>query len=517
MTKIGSIWLSDGAVMSAGNSAAAQAAAAHAAAAQHAAAVHAAWVHAAAMAAPAHVAGGAGAAAAAHVGAQAALTAIGTGVFAVGAAAGAVLITRAAMRGMVTFSERLEADATTWLEAYDSNEGWNEAVLAVAARNARIRVLGAQLRNTDGTGDDGDLPDPISPAARSVPDLRRWCEGTDQRLRLAEQKLAARASEAALRTLAQMPGGTGLVAYVPPLVDLQPCYAAAQPPPARPADEAAHAELAARTDFGVTAELGRLPSDVDADDYRRVLHAAAQARKVAATGKATLADVWQQDLHVLVATARENAELRRAETLDAARYLETLDVAGMGLATGSETADTGGAPPDDDDALAHLRRRLAAVLVGETLSDELRADAEDAMITARARTEDTLVRTQLRTLLEEMNYEVHSAESASTGLVITSPGLEDAAVHVDLSEQAFEAQVHPGTSGWDSTRTARWRQAWDEITRQLAAAGLAVDVIEPASAKAAGSADHADDVDTEAEDTATSAPATRARYHGRSR
>ena len=511
-TKIGSIWLSDGAVMSAGNSAAAQAAAAHAAAAQHAAAVHAAWVHAAAMAAPAHAAGSASAAAAAHVGAHAALAAVGTGVFAVGAAAGAVVITRAVMSGMVTFSERLEADAAAWLQAHDSSEAWNEAVLAVAARNARIRVLGAELRKADGTGGDGDLPDPISPAARSVPDLRQWCEDTDQRLRRAEQKLAALANEAALRTLIRMPGGTGLVAYVPPPMDLQSCYSAAQPPPTWPDDEAAQAELTARTDAGVARELGLLPRDVAADDYRRVLHAAAQARKAAADGKATLADVWHQDLHVLVAAARENAELRRAETLDAARYLEALDAAGMGLAAGDEEAAGSAAPPADDAALAHLRRRLAAVLAGEKLSDELRADAEDAMITARTRAEDTLVRTQLRTLLREMNYEVHPAESASTGLVITSPGLADASVCVEFSERAFEARVRPGASGWDSDRTARWRQAWQEIAGQLAAAGLAVDVTEPVSAEPAD-ADGADGA--EAEDTA--AYAIKARYHGRNR
>jgi hypothetical protein len=508
-TKIGSIWLSDGAVMGAGNSAAAQAAAAHAAAAQHAAAIHAAWVHAAAMAAPAHAAGSAGTAAAAHVGAHAALAAVGTGVFAVGAAAGAVVITRAVMSGMVTFSDRLKADTAAWLQAHESSEAWNEAVLAVAARNARIRVLGAELRKADSTGDDGGLPDPISPAARSVPDLRQWCEDTDQRLQRAEQKLAALANEAALRTLIRMPGGTGLVAYVPPPMDLQPCYSAAKPP-AWPDDEAAQAELTARTGAGVTRELGLLPRDVAADDYRRVLHAAAQARKAAADGKATLADVWHQDLHVLVVTARENAELRRAETLDAARYLEALDAAGMGLTAGDEAAASSAAPPADDAALAHLRRRLAAVLAGEKLSDDLRADAEDAMITARTRAEDTLVRTQLRTLLKEMNYEVHPAESASTGLVITSPGLADASVCVEFSEQAFAARVRPGASGWDSDRTAQWRQAWQEIAGQLAAAGLAVDVTEPASAEPDDAGDAA-----EAEDTP--AYAIKARHHGRNR
>ena len=169
-TKIGLLGLSDLGVASAGNTAAqtaAQAAAAahqaaQQAAAAHAAALHAAWVHAAAMAAPAHAAGSAGGAVAAHVAAHAALAAVGTGVFAVGAAAGAVIITRAALRGMVTFSERLEADAATWQQAHDGVEAWDEAVLAVAARNARIRVLGAQLRAAGGpvAGDDGGMPGP---------------------------------------------------------------------------------------------------------------------------------------------------------------------------------------------------------------------------------------------------------------------------------------------------------------------------------------------------------------------
>ena len=101
--KAGLIGLPNLAVSNAGN-AAAQAAAAHATA------VHAAWANAAYMAAPMH----GGAAAAGTAAMHAALAAVGTGVFAIGAAAGAVVVTRAAMSGLVTFSERLEAGAAAW-------------------------------------------------------------------------------------------------------------------------------------------------------------------------------------------------------------------------------------------------------------------------------------------------------------------------------------------------------------------------------------------------------------------
>ena len=263
----------------------------------------------------------------------------------------------------------------------------------------------------------------------------------------------------------------------------------------------------------MTTKLSLLPRDVAVGDYGRVLNAAAQARKAAAEGKAALADVWVQDLHELVTAAQESAERRRADALDAGLYLEALDVAGLGL----DVASADGLPPAGDAAIGHLRRRLAAVLAGEKLSNELRADAEDALAAAGTLAEDTFARTQLQTILEQMDYQVSPAQAEAGGFLITGGGLEDAAVHVALSEQAFAAQVHEGASGWDSQRTDEWRAQWQEIRKRLEQAGLAVEVTEEAAAadrsEDAGETPGEDADEEETEDM--SAPATReVRYRG---
>ena len=461
--KAGLIGLSNLAVGNAGN-AAAQAAAAHAAA------VHAAWANAAYMAGPMHAVGGTAASSAAM---HTALAAVGTGVFAVGAAAGAVVLTRAVMNGMVTFSERLEAGAAAAERARGAVEAWDDAVLSVAARNARIRVLGAALRKAGVAGDDGDggLPGPIIPGAMPVAFLSQWCEHVDEQLDWAEQRLARLASEAALKTLPTMHGGQGLIAYAPPASDLRPCYAGVAPRRSTRPDDATG--LIGRVAADVDALLATLPRDVAAEDYAHVLHAAAQARKASQVGKTSLAEAWLQDLHTHVTYALKNAESRRADALAAATYLTALDVEAVDLVFPASV------PPSGDEALGHLRRRLEAVLDGEKLTGELRAEAEDALITVRGRAEDALVRAQLRSVLQDMKYDVTSAESAG-GLDITGPGLGDASVHVELSGQGFRARVRSGPSGWDEQRTDDWRQAWAEIERQLIKANLAVEVSEAA-------------------------------------
>ena len=161
--------------------------------------------------------------------------ALGVGALAIGGAATAVMLTRAAMSGLVKFSEAIEGSTAAWKHAEASADAWEEAVLAVGTRNARIKSLGRALRKRGGLGDGGGgFPGPLSPAGKTVGQLRTWCEQTDKLLSQHEERLPELAAQQAMQALAQMPStGRGLVEWVPSPGSLRPMASVAAPDASR--------------------------------------------------------------------------------------------------------------------------------------------------------------------------------------------------------------------------------------------------------------------------------------------
>jgi hypothetical protein len=477
--------VSPGAVSSAG-SAAQQAAAAQAAAAQQAAAQAAAAKAAAAHAAALH-------AAAVHV----AIAAAG-GVAIVGAAAAAVVLTRTAMTGLVAFSDAMEAGAAAWQQQQDQVEAWDEAIVAVQARSARIRVLASAQPG------GGNLPGPISPAGWSVAQMRAWCEMTDKALADAEEQLAGRSWKAAMGSLGTLPGGQALLSHVPKPVALQRCYA---PPAERLAarrNTASRAgDLTARTAATIEKLLGDLPPDVSVADLAAVQKAAARAAQAAAHGQALLTESWLSDAGERAAAAIKHADQHRRDALDAAVYLSALE---------QDDLD-GHAPPPDDGPAQRLRQQLQAVLAGAELTAELRLNAISALKAARQRAEAVFVQTQLRDILLELDCDVQPANAADgpgEALRVAGGPLGDASVLIELSAGELAARLLAGPSGQDMTDS--WRAVFnDVICQRLSGAGVTPDVTEIRDAGPEVTQIQEDDDSSDAEKDRGSAPRYRQR------
>jgi hypothetical protein len=225
--------------------------------------------------------------------------ALGVGALAIGGAATAVLLTRAAMSGLVKFSDAIEASTAAWKHAEADADAWEEAVLAVASCNARIKSLGSALRKRGGLdGDDGDggFPGPLSPAGKTVGELRTWCEDTSRLLERHEAKLPGLAAQQATQALAHMPGaGKGLAAWVPSLGPVRPMSSVTAPGATNLArhHEAGHTSggegLAERIDAEVAEQLRTLPRNVSPEQFPALLRAAAKARQEAGRGRREVA------------------------------------------------------------------------------------------------------------------------------------------------------------------------------------------------------------------------------------
>ena len=428
------------------------------------------------------VAHGAGMATVGH-GLAVAGAALGVGALAVGGAAAAVLLTRAAMSGMVKFSDTIEAGVVAWKHAEAEADAWEEAVLAVAARNARIRVLGSTLRKRGGVGADdggGDFPGPLNPAGMTVRQLRAWCERTDGELDAHENMLPGLAAQQAVQALAYMPGGKGLVTYAQRVAPLRPVERATRGDGTTPARQqvtappSADATLAERIGAEISQELGTLPRDVSVADYTHVLHAAAKARQAAERGHQDSAEAWLVDVRLRAEEAMQNAQRRGDMERTAAVYLGALQSLDQEVLEGIVP------PPDDDEAVAHVRHGLQAVLDGADLTAGLRADAEHVLMGAHARAEEAFIQIQLRTVLSDLDYNVvPAAQSGDTAqFTVGGQDLGDAVVRIELTKHEIMARIQPGASGWDDQRTGSWRRSWEEIQRSLAGTGLTTDVRE---------------------------------------
>ncbi len=218
-------------------------------------------------------------------------------------AAAAVVLTRAATSdpGM---KAALEMTTASWEEGEQAADAWQEAVLAVAARNARIAAMQARMRKVRRGGHGGadvNLPDPCSPAARALPELAAWCANADLRLAEAEKALAAQIAERALQRLSQLRDAK-LVPAAAALAGRHAALAAKGTPGTEGKQDVGDGTAAgggatddARAQISTTIDrvLSRLPRDIDGEDYAKVLEAAAEASDARS---AQVARVWLDEM-----------------------------------------------------------------------------------------------------------------------------------------------------------------------------------------------------------------------------
>jgi hypothetical protein len=434
-----------------------------------------------------------------------AIAAAGVAVVAVGAAAAAALITRAAMTGLVRFSDALDADAARWKEEQHAAEAWAEAVVGVSARNARIGALRAALgksRHSGHAGGDGvDLPGPYSPAGRSLEELTAWSARADQLIATAEDVLAARTMAASLRRLAGMAGGKSLVPVAAAIAERHPLLAvdggsAATAGTAEQAsrqlslsraesgDDGSDAgTLARRTAARIGEQLARLPRDVSDEDYAEVLQKAAQASNA---DTPQLAEMWLVELGTRVTKATERANKRRDDTLAAGRYLSALRL---------EEIDATLFRPEASAGNADVRRRLEAVQAGqEELSDELRSAAQDAVLRQQQAADDAFVLAQLQVALEELGYQALTENGASWDtLTVSGPALGDVTAMVGLSGSRLHAELQPGAAGIGAGHIAQWRYTCGELQHMLSGSGIDTTITEVGKSSAPGGQEAAED------------------------
>ena len=411
--------------------------------------------------------------------------ALGVGALAIGGAATAVLLTRAAMSGLVKFSDAIEASTAAWKHAEASADAWEEAVLAVGGRNARIKSLGRALRKRGGLGGDGDggFPGPLSPAGKTVGQLRTWCDETDKLLNWHEERLPGLAAKQAVQELEAMPStGRGLVEWVPSPGSLRPMASVAAPDASRPAGSreagpaGGGAGLAERIDAAVADELRTLPGNVSPAEYPALLQAAAKARQAAARDQRDVAQGWLDELRLRATKADEWARRHREAEQLAAAYLAALD------SLDSEALQGMVRPPDDEAALAHVRQGLQDVLDGAELTDELKETADAQLHGAHVRAEEAFIQVNMRNILHDLNYDVTepvlSEDGDAAKFTVTGQNLGDASVVIELSEHDVMARVQAGPTGWSERRTEAWRQDWAEIERRFTAEGLTSQITE---------------------------------------
>ncbi len=452
----------------------------------------------------------AGSAAAAHAATHAlaaGLAAAAPALLAVGGAAAAIVLTRAAMGGMAEMADRLEAGAANWKKEQQAADAWEEAVLAVAARQARIAAVRGALRKARGRGHGGpgvDLPDPPGPAGWArplhLPRLAEWCAATDQQLAKAETALADQTAATALLRLSQLPGATGLVPVAATLADRHAVLVPALHPldahgkaaaGAGAADGKAAADGASAAVLGVGADrarragsgvtpdggpahtsaaidriLSRLPRDIDGDDYAKVLEAAAKASDARS---ARVAKVWLDEMRLRAQTATRHAARRRDDAQTAARYLSALRL---------EEIDGTTFPPAAVAPYAHTRRRLEDVVAGDAeLSPDLRAAAEDAVLHAQQIADRCFVTAQLQLALQGLGYTVDAGQQAEAQAVgtlgVSYPGWGDSSVRIDVLDGGeVRAAVQPGRAGINHRQVDAWRHGFADVQRALADAGV---------------------------------------------
>ncbi|GAA2128719.1 hypothetical protein [Actinomadura napierensis] len=407
-----------------------------------------------------------------------AATVAGTAVLAVGLAATAVVMTRAAMGGLRDFGESILADAAQWEQQCAAAQEWQQAVLAVVDVNARLAAVLAAGSRLDG-GPGPDLPGPLDPAGRAVAELRRWCAETERRLDEAERRQAGRVIDAGMGELARRgtwradAAADGLVRWAEQARRWEAESARVE------ALAAASGRGGERGDREKTATvdriLGRILPKASPEEAATLLEAAGKALS---TRNAAAASSWLGELRARERQVDAAVRRRRAAIEDATRFL-----AGLRLDRISpELYPAGLTAP-----FADVVERLEAVAAGrEPLTSELRMRAEDALLHMRDIADQSLVTETLAAACVRLGYTVRRGDGAAL-MNLTRPEWDGDEVRFELAEGQVVATFGDGPAGDPATvvnaeRLRRWRDDFDCVRGDVEALGLEMTllgVVEP--------------------------------------
>jgi hypothetical protein len=345
------------------------------------------------------------------------------------AAAGAVLLTRAALGGMIKLADGHEARTEELIRQRRDERVWQYAYADVLARNTRITRLGRQAAaSPSGAGPAPTLPDPLDPAAAQLDlaAIQAWCRTADAALDRAGEQLAARRRAAALRPLPadEAAEATAEAALLGWLAE----RAAGRPEPGV-RDVAAAAPAAATFDAATRHEYVRYALDelwvrvdlVSADDFRRLVASAGallEARTESECRQAQSA-LWDE---LEKAVDRQDARSRDADR--AAPYVATL------------TGMPGPLPPEAGAVLARLE---AVVAEREPLTEQLDQRARQVLRQLNEDSERTYQLQVLTGVLGELGYQVDAGDAA--GLRVTHPDLAGWSATARLENGQLHADV----------------------------------------------------------------------------
>ncbi|WP_306213502.1 hypothetical protein [Actinoplanes sp. RD1] len=383
-----------------------------------------------------------------------ALTVAGVAVGAVVVAAGAVVLTRAAMSGLVWLGDHLEESYQTWAAQQEQLDEWAGTYAKVVACNARLSRVRGRLADSGG----GDLPGPINPAGLPRYKVDQMCAEVERHVRRVEATMVQRATDEAIRRIpagARPPGADQLAERLRTRM-ADHARRGVSPPPASVTPVRPTAGGNSFTPM-VEAIIGGLDPEATTAECAEVLTIAG---RVTGAGDITTAKMQMDALYLTVGRINRSTATRRADADRAARYLAGLrpDVSSHGLISPARLAHQ-----------AELRRSLEEVVAGRReLDGTLAGRAEDALAELRETTEQLLIREAWRAALADLGY-VTSVEEQPAGagfaaMTVTRESWAGAGARVVVAKDETRAVfAAPG----DEQQQRQWAKDVMDINRAV--------------------------------------------------
>jgi hypothetical protein len=380
-------------------------------------------------------------------------------------AAGAVFLTRAALRGLVQAADTQKGQHEQTIQDRTEAVAWEKSFAQVMARNIRIE----RLRGTIGalSGDHSDVPKAFVYAGQDIHALGRWCDATDQALLLAEGELSrlrvkaalahpdVRSDEAAARRRSRAVVSSGITRLEHYLFDEdEKAFHREVVPGVGPSSR--RSDVVPKT---VAIVLQRLDGAVSPDDQVRCL---TQADIVLST-KNTEDQFLELHIFQRMADAAIAEQARRAA--DAAEAAQLL----IGLAV-----------LDQSSASAHVRRVLqglrAVAAEQEEMSPVLRSSAHGLAERAVRTAQDACVLANLRQVFDSLAYDVSSADG-TTIVLKQSKQAGQATLTVDRGRVEAAFRADPQARGRVDLQRDAWRETVEKAIGVLGDQALTVDGI----------------------------------------
>jgi hypothetical protein len=389
-----------------------------------------------------------------------ALTSLGNGLAAAApvvagaaAAAGAVFLTRAALRGLATLDERDRAVAGEVAANQAESFAWDKVFAEVMIRNARI----ARLRGMTTSAP----PEPFVYGCETRDEVRDWCRTMDKRLADAERQVADVRMRAALARR-----GSGRAEFVRRRVERSLVQRGPAPEPnapitPTPVEPPVSSTVDKRSPQPVIDDiLGKAVGNVSPDDFTQLTEKAADVLAQDDL-RATRAEL--DELYLMADQARRAQERRESDALLAAQWL-------VGLAPLS--AQPAGMSAYQAEILDALREVTAG---RRELDPALREAAAALAQLAMTVAEDRAISAMFARELESLGYTVDVGAGLSPHVSATRPEWGDAhraTVEVRSGELEANFETVAGGTGRPDLHKAEWADHLVAVKQRAADLGV---------------------------------------------